>query len=162
MGMKTVSDHFLPFACAAARILCIIFSTSGCGSGEGVGNPCESERSYGPMKMPSVCARAILILFSDSDSSEEKDKRTEAVDGEDLLEVGISVAGLDLNQHHHGVIRAVEIVRGGDPRTPCEVCKWVPKPSCPRWRKACCGDDGFGLRAVRYLDRVESGHLNFG
>lgn len=52
------SHHFLPFACAAARILWISSSASGTGSGEGGGRPCESERSYGPMNTPSVCARA--------------------------------------------------------------------------------------------------------
>ena len=56
-GGRKGAHHFLPRACAAARIFWITFSTSGCGSGEGGGKPSASERSYGPMNTPSAIAQ---------------------------------------------------------------------------------------------------------
>ena len=52
--MQSSTHHFLPLACAVARMFWIIFSTSGCGSGDGAGNPCDKERSYGPVNTPSA------------------------------------------------------------------------------------------------------------
>ena len=45
--------HFFPTAWVSSRIFSIIFSTSGCGSGDGGGYPSEIDKSYGPIKRTS-------------------------------------------------------------------------------------------------------------
>ena len=165
------THHFLFFACAAARIFWITFSTSGCGSGDGGGKPSASERSYGPMNTPSAIAQEhrrktyVLVRLARHTPSAQTDGRTgerqrgaltEAVDGEDVVEVVDAAARLDLDEHEHGVVGGGEVLGGGEARAPRVLRERAAEPAPTQRREARRGDERRRLRARRDLTASQS------